>query len=409
MADKTKEQLIQEYLQLEHEANELRTNIKCFAHDMEAINKKIKIANETVELANEAKNNQRKLEQEVAKLERVAAKCDTLAARESFAQNSTPEVRAIKQEIEEVYERVHKLERQVSQKTMDASYLERQIESFIQDSNEQREAAKKRLTVVYSNIQSARREITKTRYNNLSAYLTKQNQLVQAEIEFQNLALQSSLYTQLITSLNTEISSLSDDTNNESALANELSKISNVIDLIPTHEDVSLDEQKRLETSCEIQTNEINDVEKRIMSSIDEMSQAEDQQDELAHKLHEEHTRNEELEMKLRQIDLTISNQKVQIKTMREQDANKVDIAKEEINRLPGEISKLIEQNSETEIKIQKLKEGDTASTMNVIKSPFDNLRMKIINETKEINEKIRELEAEEAKLKEQCKGISEK
>ena len=41
---------------------------------------------------------------------------------------------------------------------------------------------------------------------------------------------------------------------------------------------------------------------------------------------------------------------------------------------------------------------------MSTIKSPFDNLKMKIINETKEISEKIKELEKEEAELKEKVK-----
>ena len=125
---------------------------------------------------------------------------------------------------------------------------------------------------------------------------------------------------------------------------------------------------------AEAQSNEINGTEKRIMSSIDEMTRA---------------ARGAGVRAQAARPD----NREP------EGNANKIYIAKEEIARLANEAMTLTEQDSETEIKIKKLR-GDTASTMSAIKSPFDSLRIKIINETKEINEKIRELEAEEAKMR---------
>lgn len=395
----SKEQIIKEYQELEHEVKELRMNIKCFDSDMRDINKKIMLAKETSELAELAKSNQSSLEQEVTVLERVAAKCDTLAAHESSAQNSSPEVRAIKQEIEQAYERVQKLERQMSQKTMDASHLEHQIESFIQDSNEEREATKKRLSAVYSNIQNARKEITQTRLNNLSVFLAKQDKLVQAEIEVQTISLQINLYKQLISSLNLEISILSDTDPDETLLSRELTKFSNTLKKIPKHKDISREEQQKLKAACDAQFNEINDYEKRIMVTIAEMSQAEDQQDELAHNLHDEHIRNKELEEKLHQIDLTISSQKALIKTMRLQDNNKIENAREEIAKLTDEIKTINEHNTKIENDLQLIR-NDPANSAIALKSPFESLRTKILAETKEIVKTIKELEETENELK---------
>lgn len=397
----SKEELIKECQELEHEAKELRMNIKCYDSDMRDINKKIALAKETSELAELAKSNQASLEQDVAELELVAAKCDTLAAHESSAMNSTPEVRAIKEEIEHAYERVQSLERQMSQKTMDASHLEHQIESFIQDSNEEREATKKRLSAVYSSIQNTRKEISQVRLSNLSVFLGMQDKLVQAEIEVQSVSLQINLYKQLISSLNTEISVLSNSDADDAALSREATKFSSAIEKIPVHKEISKEELMKLKSACDAQFNEIHDYEKRLLLTITEMSQAEFQQDELAHSLHDEHMRNKELEEKLHQIDLTISTQKEQLKTMRLQDNSKIDNAKEEIARLAEEIKTINERNTKIENDLQLIR-NDPANSAIALKSPFESLRAKIINETNEIVKTIKELEETEKSLSQQ-------
>ena len=132
------------------------------------------------------------------------------------------------------------------------------------------------------------------------------------------------------------------------------------------------------------------------------MSQAEGQQDLLTKQLHEEQTKNDELRTFLQSEDILINESEDQIKTLQEQDANKLDLAKLEIEKLTEKTNKLRQTNQEKEQQIEKLREGNTTLMGDAkhLKSLIDVLRNQIQNESKELSAEIDRLKQERDKLK---------
>ncbi|OHT17225.1 hypothetical protein TRFO_12555 [Tritrichomonas foetus] len=360
-------------------------------------------------MANAAKMNQADLDKKVNELERLAAKCETLAARENSRQNSTPEVRIINQKIEFALEEVHKQEGHASQTAMDCSALEHEKEKLVQDFEEQNEASLKKLSIVYSNIRTFREDISQTRFKNLTTFLSKQDKFARAEIDLQRVQTLVMAYTQLCAGIQFEFTALPDPDNGAANLNAELEKLEKAIQSIPTHQPISMEQQQSTKSQCDNQVNIIKELEQKIISSINEMSQAEDQQDGLTKQLHEEQTRNDELRTFLQQEEMLINESETQIKTMQEEDANKLDLAKLEIERLNEVTIKLEKSNQEKEAQIAKLKEGTAtiANDAKVLKSPIDVLRNKIQTDSKDLSAEIDRLLAEEAKLKAENAQIS--
>lgn len=403
MQTDTKSSLIQAYYKAEKNVSALKTAIAQSEKEIKDISAKIKLADETKQLSDSAKENQAELEKKVDELERLAAKCETLAARENSRQNSTPEVRMINQKIEIALEEVHKQEGHASQAAMDCSALEHEKEKLEQEFQEQNEQSQKKLNLVYSRIQQYRQEISQHRFKNLTTFLSKQDKFTTAEIELQKLQTITMLYAQLNASIEAELTALPDGTEaGVAALNSELEKVNTLAQSIPNHALITQEQQNTLKSQCDKQINDIKELEQRIISSIDEMSQAEGQQDSLTKQLHEEQTKNDELRTFLQSEDILINESEDQIKTLQEQDANKLDLAKLEIEKLTEKTNKLRQTNQEKEQQIEKLREGNTTLTGDAkhLKSLIDVLRNQIQNESKELSAEIDRLKQERDKLK---------
>lgn len=403
MQTDTKSSLIQAYYKAEKNVSALKTAIAQSEKEIREISAKIKLADETKQLSDSAKENQSDLEKKVDELERLAAKCETLAARENSRQNSTPEVRMVNQKIEIALEEVHKQEGHASQAQMDCSALEHEKEKLEQEFQEQNEQSQKKLSLVYSSIQQYRQEISQNRFKNLTAFLTKQDKFTSAEIELQKLQTMTMLYTQLNAGIEAELAALHDGSENGvNALNSELEKVEQLIQSIPNHTLIKQEQQDTLKTQCDKQINDIKELEQRIISSIDEMSQAEGQQDSLTKQLHEEQTKNDELRTFLQSEEILINESEDQIKNLQEKDANKLDLAKLEIEKLTEKTNKLRQTNQEKEQQIEKLREGNTTISGDAkhLKSLLDVLRNQIQNESKEMSAEIDRLKQERDKLK---------
>lgn len=403
MQTDTKSSLIQAYYKAEKNVAALKAAITQSEKELREISAKIKLADETKLLSDRAKEKQPELEKKVDELERLAAKCETLAARENSRQNSTPEVRMVNQKIEIALEEVHKQEGHASQAQMDCSALEHEKEKLEQEFQEQNEQSQKKLSLVYSSIQQYRQEISQNRFKNLTAFLTKQDKFTSAEIELQKLQTMTMLYTQLNAGIEAELAALHDGSENGvNALNSELEKVEQLIQSIPNHTLIKQEQQDTLKTQCDKQINDIKELEQRIISSIDEMSQAEGQQDSLTKQLHEEQTKNDELRTFLQSEEILINESEDQIKNLQEKDANKLDLAKLEIEKLTEKTNKLRQTNQEKEQQIEKLREGNTTISGDAkhLKSLLDVLRNQIQNESKEMSAEIDRLKQERDKLK---------
>ncbi|KAK8890206.1 hypothetical protein M9Y10_034976 [Tritrichomonas musculus] len=403
MQTDTKSSLIQAYYKAEKNVAALKVAITQSEKELREISAKIKLADETKLLSDRAKEKQPELEKKVDELERLAAKCETLAARENSRQNSTPEVRMVNQKIEIALEEVHKQEGHASQAQMDCSALEHEKEKLEQEFQEQNEQSQKKLSLVYSSIQQYRQEISQNRFKNLTAFLTKQDKFTSAEIELQKLQTMTMLYTQLNAGIEAELAALHDGSENGvNALNSELEKVEQLIQSIPNHTLIKQEQQDTLKTQCDKQINDIKELEQRIISSIDEMSQAEGQQDSLTKQLHEEQTKNDELRTFLQSEEILINESEDQIKNLQEKDANKLDLAKLEIEKLTEKTNKLRQTNQEKEQQIEKLREGNTTISGDAkhLKSLLDVLRNQIQNESKEMSAEIDRLKQERDKLK---------
>lgn len=396
----SKQHLIKTYMEIERQTGALRRLVESNENEINSLKRKIEMAEETNRLATDAKNKQKELDEYNTKLERIAAKAENLAARENSRQNSTPEVRQINQDIETALDQVHKLERHASQLTMDASYTDHEIQTKMSDFQDFKESATKKLQVVYANIQQVRKDICQTRFENLNTYLQKQDRLTQAEIEYQKLSTTNALLKQFVAGTQAEVGRLQDP-NGTQIIQAEFEKLGTVSASIAPHEQISPDELQRAKQQCESKLMEIKAIEEKIMASINEMAQAEDQQDDLTRQLHEEQTKNDEYRTLLRQEEMMISEQEARILEMKEKDANKLDDAREQIDRLTHETMILERNNKEKETRITKLRSGDISSAVHVkSNSPMDIMRARYLNDTKDLQSQIEQLQNLEQSLR---------
>ena len=261
------------------------------------------------------------------------------------------------------------------------------------------------MTSLYKNIQQLREEASQIRFQNLQNYISNEDEEVAAEIEIQKMQTLVALYNELNNSMTAEFNSAKTPETSPMILETELNKIKAVSQQIPSHVPEPLDEQERLKAENDTLIQEINDLETKIMSSITEMAQEEDNQDRLANALKESQQKSKKLLEKLRHQDNVCSDIEKKIQDMKEQDATKKDKALEELDKLKYEIINLIEENNKKWETIKLLKSGKgTARTTN---SPIENMCSKIRKDTDDIERQIEELAAEEESLKKQLSADS--
>ena len=402
MSADIKTSLIQAYYKAEHNLSALRAEVLQTERDIADLSGKIKLASDTHDLANEAKMHQEELQNKMDMLERLAAKCETLAARENSRRNSSNEVQEMNQNIERALQKVHNIEAQLSQMSMDVAALEHDKKKLEQDFEEQNNDFTEKLTTVYSTIQQYREDISQTRFKNLTSFIAKQDKFAKSEIELQQIQTMVLAYSQLVLQTQAELAALQDPDNGMTLLNAEVEKIEYAIQAIPQHMMIPEEQQNQSRLYCEKLVNEVKELEQKIISSISEMAQAENNQDSLAKQLHDESTGNEKVKTMIQQAENKMNETEAQIKTLQEEDANKLDNAKKEIERLIELTQNLEKQNREKESQILVFKDGTSAipNEIRKVKSPIDALINKIQNDSRELSNEINLLQNEERRLK---------
>ena len=123
-APESRDKIERMFLQLHRQVSLLKQQLQKQEKKVQDLDTQISRIQLTRKLVKQAQDNQPKLDNEVVELERMLARVEALAATENSRNNSTPEVRAINQEIENVLDKVHRLERKVGQSKMDCGLLE---------------------------------------------------------------------------------------------------------------------------------------------------------------------------------------------------------------------------------------------------------------------------------------------
>ena len=395
--NENKQLLIKTYLESERQLERIRLLVKNKEEEFQKLKNKVQLGETAILLYNEGLLIQPEIELDVSRLERIAAKADNLAARENSKQNSTPEAREINQQIENTYERVHKTEKQVTQLSMDIAYLEHEIDAIKQEQLEKREASINRLSVIYANIQQLREEASRIRFTNLTSFLDKQFNLTKSEIEYQNTQTLVLGYQQLINSLNSELSSIQDFSTSSIILQGELDKLQTTITRIPNHNDIIPQNiLNTLNEKCQNSVNNIQDLEHKIMSSIETMAKGEDELDNQQKILRENLQLNDSLKNTLQKEDNSVIELINTIQTLKDKDANKIDDALNFISNLKKKIDKLKKENKYKEKDISKLKMGDITGILQTqSKSPILMIRNSVLKDLQDLNLLIDQLNIE--------------
>jgi len=393
--------LIKSYNEALRQTERLKSMVKTKEDEYQKLVTKISTAGEVEELSIDAIRIIAEVELENNRLEKIATKAENLAARENSRQNSTPEAREVNQQIEIGFERLHKLDRTVTQLSMDIVYLQHEIEAIAQIQTEKKDASNTRLTALYANIQNLREEASKFRFSNLNSLLNKQYNLSLAEVEFHKNHTFYILYQQLLNSLNAEFNSSKDMKTASFILQGELDKLISAVNSIPNHSIIDNSVIGASSSECSALVSRIDELETKIMASIKVMAQAEDELDETQRLLRECIQKNDYLKRQLQEITEVVDEKKNTIQTLRDKDANKINDAIEEIDRLKTQISTLEQQNERRKKEISRLKKSDVgAMLISQARSPLEMLRNSIVKEVHELSSQAENLQLEEAALK---------
>ena len=368
--------------------------------EYEEMCKKRDLIEEVLKRAEEEKEKQVKRDEEVQALESLVLKAETLAARENSSQNSTPEAREINNEIEQEFNSVNQLEATITQLKLDVSTFQQDIETIKKERVDKHNISVSKLSSIYKSIQQLREESSQIRTANLQTLIKNQNDEVDAEIEVQRIETFTTLYTELNNSIAAEFKAISTPETVGMVIETELSKISNILQQIPFHENESEDRMNEIKKENETILNNIAELEKKIMTSISAMAKEEDKQDELANSLKESQRKTKKLLETLRHQENVCSDIEKTIQDMKEQDATKQDKALAELDDLKSNIIALIDENEKKRETIKLLRTGQI--TKNSGDTPFDAMYSKIRNYTEEIERQTHEYEQEAEELKKQ-------
>ena len=309
-APESRDKIERMFLQLHRQVSLLKQQLQKQEKKVQDLDTQISRIQLTRKLVKQAQDNQPKLDSEVVELERMLARVEALAATENSRNNSTPEVRAINQEIENVLDKVHRLERKVGQSKMDCGLLEHEIEIIKSEFDQTKRAASERLNQLYSKIKEIRQDISRTRKTKLEGFFESQDKLARAEIENQKLNTNAMLFKQLVESVKLELEYIGKP-DGADVMEKERAKIEETIRQIPNHaEDRAKlsEERQRTESACQKLLLDVHGLEDEIRNSIEKMSKAENDQDELARQLQECNDANADLRSSLDMNEAILSD-----------------------------------------------------------------------------------------------------
>ena len=393
-APESRDKIERMFLQLHRQVSLLKQQLQKQEKKVQDLDTQISRIQLTRKLVKQAQDNQPKLDNEVVELERMLARVEALAATENSRNNSTPEVRAINQEIENVLDKVHRLERKVGQSKMDCGLLEHEIEIIKSEFDQTKRAASERLNQLYSKIKEIRQDISRTRKTKLEGFFESQDKLARAEIENQKLNTNAMLFKQLVESVKLELEYIGKP-DGADVMEKERAKIEETIRQIPNHaEDRAKlsEERQRTESACQKLLLDVHGLEDEIRNSIEKMSKAENDQDELARQLQECNDANADLRSSLDMNEAILSD----LEKTRDR------LRMEETTDAAAEMRKLAEAKQKMQQRIDAAKKRLSDFKGDASNCPISmvDLVAKMDSETEKVTRKIRELENQNAALR---------
>lgn len=386
--------LIRQFTQVKAQVARLRANVEAKEKKVAELEGKLSLVEEVRRLCTEATAAMPELTKTVTALERKLAKVDALAASENSRNNSTPEVRAINQQIEKALEDVHKAERKASQSQMDCNALEHDIEEIRLEFEDGKAATSRGLEGINHAIQEIRKNISKARKANLDTLLEKQEKLANAEVENQMLVTQVMFYKQMIASVTAELEALKMEKGIDVINA-EISKFNLAINDIPVHNEGVGQDIATARDRCTNLRNEIYAIEDEISNSIEKMSKAESDQDQFSHDIQEAEGKSSELRSALSSAEALSQELQRELNNLKKKEATN---AQDEERELQREISDFQARIDRAKKKQDDLN-GDAGTTR---PAAMEHILDQIENEQKEIVRRARELDNEITSLHEQ-------
>ena len=386
--------LIRQFTQVKAQVARLRANVEAKQKKVAELGGKLSLAEEVRRLCTEATAAIPELTKTVTTLERTLAKVDALAATENSRNNSTPEVRAINQQIEKALEDVHKAERKASQYQMDCNALEHDIEEIRLEFEDGKAAKSRGLEDINHAIQEIRKNISKARKANLDTLLEKQEKLANAEVENQMLVTQVMFYKQMIASVTAELEALKMEKGIDVINA-EISKFNLAINDIPVHNEGVGQNIAQARDRCTNLRNEIYAIEDEISNSNEKMSKAESDQDQLSHDIQEAEGKGSELRSARSSAEALTQELERELRNIQKKEATN---AQDEERELQREISDFQARIDRAKKKLDALN-GDAGTTR---PAAMEHILTQIENEQKEIVRRARELDDEITSLHEQ-------
>lgn len=344
-----REYLEKRFKEMHRQVYQLKGLVEANEQKVQKLDSQMALIAKTKDLAEAAEKQQPKLDKDVEELERILARLEALAANENSRNNATPEARAINQQIESVIQDVQRLERKLVQTRLDCNLLEHEIENTYSEFDAAKKDASTRLDAFYGQIKSLRKKISDTRKAKLERFLESQDKLARAEIENQELSTRAMLFKQLVASVELELSCL-DKPDGADILERETAKIDAAIREIPVHREPIAQDRQRAEEACRKLLIDVHGLEDEIQNSIEQMSQAENNQDEKARELQECNDENASLrtlldtnEAILADLEKTRDRLKMEQTTDAADEIRKLVTAKEQMQKRIDEAKKRLE------------------------------------------------------------------
>lgn len=352
MTANSKSVLLKTLNQTEKQVQRVQGIIETKEEELRQIENKVKLGIDVQKLIKEAEEENKGFEDRLEQLNDVIPTIEARAADENSRQNSTPEVRAVNQQIEAISNIERAKDREVSQLQIDINYIKHEIDVMENEYQKAKEENAARLNLLNSTIQETRNEISQLRVDNLQKMLKEKydHTIVHAELTRHNSL--SMFYPQLQNGLTELVGLIPDKTKLKKKADEFIAQIETTLKSIPSFPPSNNEAiKKRFDKG----KSDIVAFENKIMSSIKEMTITEQAQDDI-----HENIGNAQQEYQILQEKLIKSSEQLRDlahlkQQMIDNDASKLTKANAEIKQLDIDIENLKNSNKAKQKKLADL------------------------------------------------------